>query len=66
LITDVGRARPIAEGRAADALGRGYVMTVDALLGAVYPKRMIPSRHERTEADATTILRSTTAEESTI
>src|SRR6187549_1184127 len=40
-ITDVGRARPIGEGRADDALGRGYVMMVDALLGAVYPERMI-------------------------
>jgi lysophospholipase L1-like esterase len=40
-ITDVGRARPIGEGRADDALGRGYVMMVDALLGAVYPDRMI-------------------------
>ena len=36
-----GRARPIGEGRADDALGRGYVMMVDALLGAVYPERMI-------------------------
>jgi lysophospholipase L1-like esterase len=40
-ITDVGRARPIGEGRADDALGRGYVMMVDALLGAVYAERMI-------------------------
>ncbi len=40
-ITDVGRARPVGEGRADDALGRGYVMMVDALLGAVYPERMI-------------------------
>jgi lysophospholipase L1-like esterase len=40
-ITDVGRARPIGEGRADDALGRGYVMMVDALLGAVYPERMV-------------------------
>ena len=40
-ITDVGRARPIGEGRADDALGRGYVMMVDALLGAAYPERMI-------------------------
>ena len=40
-ITDVGRARPVGEGRADDALGRGYVMMVDALLGAVYPDRMI-------------------------
>jgi lysophospholipase L1-like esterase len=40
-ITDVGRARPIGEGRADDALGRGYVMMVDALLGAVYPERLI-------------------------
>ena len=40
-ITDVGRARPIGEGRADDALGRGHVMMVDALLGAVYPERLI-------------------------
>ena len=40
-ITDVGRAKPIGEGRADDALGRGYVMMVDALLGAVYPERLI-------------------------
>ena len=40
-ITDVGRARPVGEGRADDALGRGYVMMVDALLGAVYPERLI-------------------------
>jgi lysophospholipase L1-like esterase len=35
-ITDVERARPIGEGRD-PSLGRGYVATVDALLGAVYP-----------------------------
>jgi len=40
-ITDVGRARPFGEGRADDALGRGYVMMVDSLLGAVYPERLI-------------------------
>jgi lysophospholipase L1-like esterase len=40
-ITDVGRARPVGEGRADDALGRGYVMLVDALLSAVYPDRFI-------------------------
>jgi lysophospholipase L1-like esterase len=40
-ITDAGRARPVGEGRADDALGRGYVMMVDALLGAVYPERLI-------------------------
>jgi lysophospholipase L1-like esterase len=43
-ITDVGRARPIGEGRADDALGRGYVMMVDALLGAVYPERMVRAK----------------------
>jgi lysophospholipase L1-like esterase len=35
-ITDAGRARPVGEGMF-DALGRGYVAQVDALLGAVYP-----------------------------
>jgi len=35
-ITDVGRAQPAGEGLF-DALGRGYVSLVDALLGAVYP-----------------------------
>src|SRR5947208_836378 len=39
-ITDVERARPIGEGRD-PALGRGYVATVDALLGAVYPDQWI-------------------------
>src|SRR5215470_8346167 len=35
-ITDVERSRPVGEGRD-PALGHGYVATVDALLGAVYP-----------------------------
>ena len=35
-ITDAGRAQPVGEGLF-DALGRGYVSLVDALLGAVYP-----------------------------
>ncbi len=39
-ITDVERARPVGEGRD-PALGRGYVATVDALLGAVYPDAWI-------------------------
>lgn len=39
-ITDAGRARPVGEGRGT-ALGSGYVMMVDALLGAVYPERWI-------------------------
>jgi lysophospholipase L1-like esterase len=39
-ITDVERARPVGEGRD-PALGRGYVATVDALLGAVYPDQWI-------------------------
>src|SRR5215470_7212383 len=39
-ITDVERARPVGEGRD-PALGRGYVQTVDALLGAVYPDQWI-------------------------
>ncbi|MBO9607157.1 MAG: SGNH/GDSL hydrolase family protein [Paenibacillaceae bacterium] len=36
-ITDCGRARPIGEGLN-DAIGKGYVAQVDALLGAVYPE----------------------------
>src|SRR5712664_4092770 len=39
-ITDAGRARPVGEGRG-DALGKGYVMMVEALLGAVYPDQWI-------------------------
>jgi lysophospholipase L1-like esterase len=35
-ITDCGRKQPIGEGLN-DALGRGYVAQVNALLGAVYP-----------------------------
>lgn len=35
-ITDAGRKQPIGEGLF-DALGKGYVANVDALLGAVYP-----------------------------
>ncbi len=35
-ITDAGRAQPVGEGLF-DALGRGYVSQIDALLGAVYP-----------------------------
>jgi lysophospholipase L1-like esterase len=40
-ITDAGRARPVGEGSRGDGPGRGYVMMVDALLGAVYPERWI-------------------------
>ena len=36
-ITDAGRAQPVGEGLF-DALGRGYVSLVDALLGTVYPE----------------------------
>ena len=39
-ITDAGRARPVGEGRG-DAIGRGYVMMVDALLNAVYAEQQI-------------------------
>jgi lysophospholipase L1-like esterase len=39
-ITDTGRARPIGEGRG-EAIGKGYVMMVEALLGAVYPEQWI-------------------------
>lgn len=39
-ITDAGRAQPVGEGRN-DALGRGYVSLVDALLGTVYHDRKI-------------------------
>lgn len=35
-ITDAGRAQPVGEGLF-EALGRGYVAQVDALLGCVYP-----------------------------
>ncbi|MGI4789171.1 MAG: SGNH/GDSL hydrolase family protein [Janthinobacterium lividum] len=35
-ITDGGRAQPVGEGLF-DALGRGYVSLVDALLGSIYP-----------------------------
>ena len=36
-ITDTGRAQPVGEGLF-DALGRGYVSLIDALLGTVYPE----------------------------
>jgi lysophospholipase L1-like esterase len=36
-ITDANRARPVGEGLF-DAVGKGYVSMVDALLGAVYPQ----------------------------
>jgi lysophospholipase L1-like esterase len=39
-ITDVGRARPVGEGRD-NALGFGYVAQVDALLGAAYPELQV-------------------------
>jgi lysophospholipase L1-like esterase len=39
-ITDAGRARPVGEGMG-EALGRGYVSFVDALLGTVYPQLQI-------------------------
>jgi lysophospholipase L1-like esterase len=39
-ITDAGRARPVGEGRG-EAIGKGYVMMVEALLGAVYPDQWI-------------------------
>jgi lysophospholipase L1-like esterase len=39
-ITDAGRARPIGEGLF-DAIGKGYVQYVDALLGATYPSHGI-------------------------
>jgi lysophospholipase L1-like esterase len=39
-ITDAGRARPVGEGRGG-AVGKGYVMMVEALLGAVYPDQWI-------------------------
>jgi len=35
-VTDAGRTQPVGEGLF-DPLGRGYVMMVDALLGAAYP-----------------------------
>jgi len=39
-ITDAGRARPVGEGRG-EAIGKGYVMLVEALLGAVYHEQWI-------------------------
>ena len=39
-ITDAGRAQPVGEGLF-EALGRGYVSMVDALLGSVYPQLSI-------------------------
>jgi lysophospholipase L1-like esterase len=39
-ITDCGRSRPVGEGLF-DAIGKGYVAYVDALLGAAYPERQI-------------------------
>ena len=39
-ITDADRARPVGEGLFG-AIGRGYVASVDALIGAVYPERKI-------------------------
>jgi len=39
-ITDCGRARPIGEG-IFDAIGKGYVAQVEALLSSTYPKRQI-------------------------
>jgi lysophospholipase L1-like esterase len=39
-ITDTDRARPVGEG-SAEALGKGYVTMVDALLGATYPDLLI-------------------------
>jgi lysophospholipase L1-like esterase len=39
-VTDCGRSQPIGEGLG-DALGRGYVSLVDALLNAVYPEQRI-------------------------
>ena len=39
-VTDCGRAQPVGEGLG-DALGRGYVSLVDALLGAAHPERGI-------------------------
>lgn len=39
-ITDCGRARPVGEGLF-EAIGKGYVAQIDALLGAVYPELAI-------------------------
>ncbi|MBO7745159.1 SGNH/GDSL hydrolase family protein [Paenibacillus sp. MWE-103] len=39
-ITDCGRARPVGEGLF-DAIGKGYVGLVDALISAAYPERGI-------------------------
>jgi lysophospholipase L1-like esterase len=39
-ITDCGRARPVGEGLF-EAIGKGYVAQVEALLSSVYPQKMI-------------------------
>jgi lysophospholipase L1-like esterase len=39
-ITDCGRARPVGEGLF-DAIGKGYVAQVEALLSSTYPQRKI-------------------------
>jgi lysophospholipase L1-like esterase len=39
-ITDCGRARPVGEGLF-EAIGKGYVAQVEALLSSVYPQRKI-------------------------
>jgi lysophospholipase L1-like esterase len=39
-ITDCGRARPVGEGLF-DAIGKGYVAQVEALLNSTYPQRKI-------------------------
>jgi lysophospholipase L1-like esterase len=39
-ITDFGRAQPVGEGLF-EAIGRGYVAQVDALLSAAYPERAV-------------------------
>lgn len=39
-VTDCGRARPVGEGQS-DAIGKGYVMMVDALLHNAYPAHQV-------------------------
>jgi len=52
-ITDASRAQPVGEGLC-EALGRGYVSYVDALLGAACPDRPIRVVNMGTSATCST------------
>ncbi|MEO3945005.1 SGNH/GDSL hydrolase family protein [Gorillibacterium sp. CAU 1737] len=49
-ITDCGRARPVGEG-VYEALGKGYVSLIEALIGATYPERTIRIANMGTSGD---------------